>query len=232
MTDGNEIHTPFVMSALDVKTSFLNKLDYCPQKLKKRIQDFRMRGTTAHINFYLNDNSHEVLGEMSTANRQFLCSTIDNLERSFDPIKYKELPEQPLIEIMYSKEHSHISALVHFVPYQLKEDWNTSSKTQLCKTVVQAIQNNFPGFSDCIEDSDLSSPQDIENMFEIWGGQLHYGEFGLDQVIMRPVPELIDYTTPFNNLFLCSGSMHPGGLLTGVAPRLASKKLINAAGKR
>ncbi len=226
MNDGNEMPIKAVMSALDVKTTFLKKLDKCAFKLRKRIENFRMRGTTAHIDFFLNDQSLSHFDNDESVTRMHLCESIDGLEKSFDPIKYKELPSKPLIELSYSKENNHISALVHFVPQELKVGWNDESKNTLSKTVVQSIQQYVPGFSDCIESSHVMSPGDIERDYELWGGQIQYGEFGLDQAIMRPVPELVDNTTPFENLFLCSESQHPGGFVSGVASRIASQKLL------
>ena len=225
MQDGNVMPVRALMSALDVKTTFLKKLDRCPFKVRKRIENFRMRGTTAHIDFFLNDIDLNYFEEHGV-NRLHICESLDGIEQSFDPIKYKALPERPLIELVYSKEYKHVSALVHFVPYELEGGWNESSKSALTKTVVHTIGEHVQGFSDSIQDSHVYSPIDIESDHELWGGQIQYGEFGLDQAIMRPIPELTDNTTHLDNLFLCSESQHPGGLLTGIAAKLASQKLL------
>ena len=47
------------------------------------------------------------------------------------------------------------------------------------------------------------------------GDQL-LGELNANQVLdKRPLPELSQYRTPIKNLYLCGGSCHPSGNITG-----------------
>ena len=70
------------------------------------------------------------------------------------------------------------------------------------------------------------SPVDLEEEYGLTGGNLHHGEPGLDQVVVRPIPECFNYTTPVHGLTLCGSGTHPGGTVSCMAGALAAREII------
>jgi len=49
----------------------------------------------------------------------------------------------------------------------------------------------------------------------------------LDQFLMlRPIPDMSQYSTPIDGLYLCSAGSHPGGNVTGLAGHNCAKTVI------
>ena len=65
---------------------------------------------------------------------------------------------------------------------------------------------------------EVLAPPDLEEIFGLEGGSIFQGEQGLDQMaFMRPCPEMAQYATPVDGLYLCGAGTHPGGGVMGVA---------------
>ena len=74
---------------------------------------------------------------------------------------------------------------------------------------VQALEVNL---RDAITDYYIQTPLDIERKHGMLRGNVMHLEMSFDQMfIFRPTPELSDYTTPIQHLYLTGASTHPGG---------------------
>jgi phytoene dehydrogenase-like protein len=61
-----------------------------------------------------------------------------------------------------------------------------------------------------------SSYDTVQSIPSMVLGDRHHGEYSVDQMgYNRPMPELSQYKTPIEGLFLCGASTHPGGSITG-----------------
>jgi phytoene dehydrogenase-like protein len=49
---------------------------------------------------------------------------------------------------------------------------------------------------------------------------------------MRPLPELAQYATPIEGLWLCGPAMHPGGGVSGAAGYNCAHAILRMKGKR
>ena len=59
------------------------------------------------------------------------------------------------------------------------------------------------------------------------GGSIFQGEQGLDQMaFMRPHPEMAQYATPVDGLYLCGAGTHPGGGVTGCSGHNAAQRIL------
>ena len=106
-----------------------------------------------------------------------------------------------------------LSAIVQYVPYHLKErEWNNSVKEDIIQIVIKCIERYISNFSSYIEDSSITTPVDLENIFGLSEGNINHGEMTLDQFFfMRPTISTAQYHTPIKNLYLCGPGTHPGG---------------------
>jgi phytoene dehydrogenase-like protein len=58
------------------------------------------------------------------------------------------------------------------------------------------------------------------------GGDIGGGANTLGQLILRPAPRLVPYSTPVRGLYLCSSSTPPGGGVHGLCGHLAAKAAL------
>lgn len=167
-------------------------------------------------------------------NRLLIADDLDSIERSFDPVKYNKVTDNPCLDVyLPSQEHSDlapaghavVSVLIHYTPYDLKGGWSNAAKNKLVDNAIKILDNKMPGIRKSIVGKELLTPQDIEKRYSLSGGQLYEGEHALDQLLVRPTPECSQYKTPFKGLYLCSGGSFPGGGLTG-APGALSVKMV------
>ncbi|MCZ6853341.1 MAG: NAD(P)/FAD-dependent oxidoreductase, partial [Gammaproteobacteria bacterium] len=157
------------------------------------------------------------------------------VERAFDPAKYGEFSESPIMEITIPSVHDKnlapagkhvLSAVVQFAPYELKTEWDASKKS-FENTILETLAQYAPGIRDQIVASEVLTPRDIEEQFRIHGGHWHHCEFSLDQfMMMRPAFGATQYKTPIDGLYLCGAGAHPGGGVMGLAGRNAANEII------
>lgn len=234
LADGEEIDARLVLSSCDPKVTFLSLLspNEISPKFQSRLRSWRMRGTTAKVNLALSKPLDFAHREGDTFEYARTGEELDAMERAFDPVKYRQLPDRPLLDIyipsiarpeLAPDGHAVASILVHFVPYDLDGGWTDDARNRLGDTVVAELEAYVPGVGSTIESREVLTPLDIENRYAVTGGHIHHGEHGLDQIAVRPTPETSRYTTPLDGLFLCGGGTHPGGGVTCAPGALAAR---------
>lgn len=129
----------------------------------------------------------------------------------------------------------HTAFLWEKLPYALKGDprnWDAArdahGRAMLAKWTELA-----PNLKDCVLDWYTRSPLDTERNFpNMRGGDLLIGSFANQQIGWnRPFPGAGTYRTPVPGLYLCGGSTHPGGNVTGLCGYNAARVLAADLGK-
>jgi phytoene dehydrogenase-like protein len=165
-----------------------------------------------------------------------IAPTLVQVEKAFDPIKYDRFSDEPVLDIsiptidnpaLAPDGKSVVSVLVGYAPYRLDGGWTDNAKSILTKKVVDTISRFAPGFDQKVIAAKLSSPVDLENDYGLTGGHLHHGEPGLDQILVRPIPECFNHATPVHGLTLCGSGTHPGGTVSCMAGALAAQEIIS-----
>jgi phytoene dehydrogenase-like protein len=169
----------------------------------------------------------EQLGE-----RLVIAPDLDYIERAFNPAKYGEFSERPVMEItlpslhdasLAPAGHEVLSAVVQYAPYDLKGGWAAGKERFLAATMA-VLEEHAPGIGSLVQHAELLTPLDIEQQFGITGGHWHHGELALDQFMMlRPVVGAAQYAMPVDGLYLCGAGCHPGGGVMGSAGRNAAR---------
>jgi phytoene dehydrogenase-like protein len=207
-----------------------NQISYA---LEHAVNHYRSRGTTAKVNLAVTKqvtfNGVTGLEYARTGN------SFDEMERAFDPAKYKQLSAEPLLDIhvptvsnpaLAPAGHSVISILVHYAPYNLKEGWNEETKRLLYQRVIKTLEQYSPGLSSALVASEVLSPDDLETRYSLTHGHIFHGEHAVDQLITRPFPLCAQYKTPIAGLYLCGSGSHPGGGITGMPGYLAAQMIL------
>lgn len=98
-------------------------------------------------------------------------------------------------------------------PYELAggESWDAIREREAQKLIDTAARY-APNLKSAITDYYIQTPLDIERLHGMHRGNVMHLEMSFDQMfIFRPTPELSDYTTPIDRLYLTGASTHPGG---------------------
>lgn len=237
LESGEEISAPVVATSCDPRQTLLRLLvpGAITLGLRRRMEAFRTRGTTAQVLLALSGRPVYRCRPGGAVELARTGGRLDDLERAFDAVKYRSLPESPVLEIhqptlaapeLAPAGHAVLSVLVHFVPRDLSPDWDARARERLGDRVVEILERVAPGSAAAIVARSVLSPVDIERRYGVSGGHPHHGEHALDQILVRPAPECAAHATPVPGLFLCGSGSHPGGGLTCAPGSLAASRIL------
>jgi phytoene dehydrogenase-like protein len=240
LESGETLDADVVLSSCDPRNTLLHMVDKreLPPVLETRALAWRARGTTAVVRLALSGPLVFRGRPDELVERAVLGSDLDGLERSFDPVKYGELPDAPCLELSVpslsspelAPDGQHVVCIqVHFVPHALKGGWSDARRDDLKQRVLATLARFAENIPEQILGCEVLHPVDIERRYGITGGHIHHGEQALDQALhQRPNPECSRHATPIAGLFLCGSGTHPGGGLTGAPGALAARAALEA----
>jgi phytoene dehydrogenase-like protein len=202
LKDGRELAAATVVSSVDPRRSLLELVEpgWLDPELVRALRHLRRRGVAARLRLELD----RAPGFSALA----LAPSLDYLERAYDDAKHGRMSQRPYVEA-HCDAQQRMEVLVQYVPYG-------AEGSNLKDTVLALLSEHWgdaqPRHSECL------SPRELE-AFEGWPeGQPHHAELSLDQALwMRPLPELAQYRTPIQGLWLCGPAMHPGAGIAGAA---------------
>jgi phytoene dehydrogenase-like protein len=236
---GELLEAPRVAASCDPKHLFLDLMPSfnLSQELERNVSNFRARGITAKVNLALIEYPEFSCRPGLQVDRIRIGETIDDLERAFDPVKYRRFARRPTLDIwvptletpeLAPVGHQVFSILVHCAPYELDGSWSEGSREELYRTVVDTLAQYAPDIKGAIVGHQVLTPLDLESTYGVTGGHLYHGEHGVDQLIVRPTPECLGNRTPFEGLFLCGSGSHPGGGITCAPGGLAARSILGS----
>jgi phytoene dehydrogenase-like protein len=240
LSTGEEINAKAVISNADPKRTLLKLTDpmHLSPDFVQKLQHYRGNGTVAKVNLALSGlptftavrNGSDVL-----KGRIHIGNEIDYLERAFDASKYGNFSPHPYLEATIpsltdptlAPEGKHVMSIyMQYAPYKLKGDWEQQRKA-LGQTVVQTLAQYAPNLPEMILTHQIITPQDLEDVYGMTGGQIFHGELALDQFFtMRPLLDWARYRTPIQSLYLCGSGTHPGAGLTGGSGANAAREIL------
>jgi beta-carotene ketolase (CrtO type) len=154
----------------------------------------------------------------------------DELAQAFLDCRAGRLPKGPMVGIIDEAgvDPGRVPAgrglmkfVVHYVPYRVTDDatgrteggdWDGIKDAYADHIIEQLSQNFLPGLRERIVALAVHSPLDLERrIISAVHGTHQHGAFLPYQVgVMRPLPELGQYRTPVENVYLCAAGSHPG----------------------
>jgi phytoene dehydrogenase-like protein len=154
---------------------------------------------------------------------------LDDLERAFDAVKYRELAAKPVLDVAVSSSgRPSLSILASAFPIDLKGGWTAEAKAKVLASVLEVLETAAPGVKGLVKSSEVLSPADLESEFGAIGGSIHHAERALDQMVfMRPARPFARFATPVEGLFLGSSGCHPGPGVT-LAPGVLAARAATA----
>ena len=239
-TEDGEIHgSHMVVSNADPKRTVMRLVGarHFETTFVKRIHHLRSGGNAAKLHLAL-DGLPEIAGldGEELGHRIVIAGDEHHVERAFNPAKYGEFSDDPVIEMTFpsvwdeslAPAGRHVmSAVVQYAPYNLKGGWTDTARQALLDTIMTTIGRYVPDLEHRVLEFELLTPADIEDRFHITGGHWHHGELTLDQFLfVRPVGGAAQYAMPLDGLYLCGAGAHPGGGVSGAAGRNAARLIL------
>jgi phytoene dehydrogenase-like protein len=207
-------------------------------EFRRRVQNIRMRGALAKVNFAVSSLPAFAGAESVEALSGYvrLAQNLDAIERAFDAAKYGGFSDEPWIELaipslvdptLAPNGHHVVSAYVQFTPYALRETNWDAERDRLGEVAMRTIGRYAPGFERSVVARQVITPLDLERVYGLTGGHIFHGELALDQMfVARPLFGWARRQTPIRHLYLCGSGTHPGTGLDGRSGRLAAKEIL------
>lgn len=218
---GEEIRAARVVSSIAPKTTLLKLLGprHLDAGLVTRARHQKARGAAAKLLLTLRA-APDFKGADLT-NRLILAGSENDVERSFNPVKYGRVPSQPGMEIVIPTAHEPrsdgkhlLSAIAQFAPHAPAD--RDAARAEMLAACLAQLETHAPGIGGLVETADLLMPYDIEHRYGLPGGQWHAGELSVEQMLfLRPLPGIAQYKGPVPGLWLASAGCHPGGGISG-----------------
>jgi phytoene dehydrogenase-like protein len=249
LESGEEVTARHVISSADPRHTLLELVGpaHLEPEFVRRVQNIRMRGTLAKINYAVSSlprltglsalDADAQAAAMSGCVR--LGPTLDVLERAFDAAKYGQYSTEPWMELSIpsivdrdlAPGAGHVvSAYFQFAPYELRDAAWGAERERLGDVATRTIASYAPGFEKLILAREVITPLDLAERYALTGGHIFHGEIAVDQLLVgRPLLGWARYQTPIGRLFLCGSGTHPGTGLDGRSGALAAREIVKAA---
>ena len=151
-----------------------------------------------------------------------------------NPSMYLDIPT--VLDPSQAPEGKHTMWIEFFAPYQIhgKEGtglngtgWTDELKNQVADKVINKLADYAPNVKDAIIARRVESPAELGERLGAYKGNYYHVDMTLDQMIFfRPLPEIANYTTPIEGLYLTGAGTHPGGSISGMPGRNCARVFL------
>ncbi len=243
LESGEEISARLVVSAMDVKRTFLQCVEksHLPEPFYDRVRNFKIRGSSGKVNIALDGlPTFPALPDGSSlyhADMHFVDS-MERMERAYDDWKAGTWSKDPYVDMviptlvdptMAPPGKHFMSCFVQYCPHQVDgRDWTGDEREAFGKTVIDQVSNYSPDLKDLILHYEVRTPAVIEEEIGITEGNIFHGELTMDQLLFnRPVPGFAQYRSPIEGLYMCGSSTHPGGGVMAAPGANAAREILS-----
>jgi phytoene dehydrogenase-like protein len=243
LSDGTELRARAVVSNAHPKITFCELVDasQLPPDFVRAIDRYKTRSGTVKVNLALGELprfSGLAAEDSMTAARSFiqLCDSMEYLERAFDDAKYGKPSAAPysdgvlptMADDSLAPTGKHLmSCFTQYVPASWSQAPHREELEAYADRVVEGYARFAPNLKTAVEHRQVLGPYDMEQEYGLVGGNIMHGDLTLDQLFSwRPVAGYADYRTPIKGLYLCGSGTHPGGGISGINGRNASREIL------
>jgi beta-carotene ketolase (CrtO type) len=186
------------------------------------------------------DNSEHLIGTILIADslahveQAHALATMGEIPDN-NPSMYLDVPS--VLDPTLAPENKHTLWIEFFAPYQIagKEGtglygtgWTDELKNRVADKVIAKLADYAPNIKDSIIARRVESPAELGERLGAYKGNYYHLDMTLDQMIfLRPLPEIANYTTPIQNLYLTGAGTHPGGSISGMPGRNCARVFLS-----
>lgn len=151
-----------------------------------------------------------------------------------DPSMYVVMPT--MLDPTMAPPGNHTLWIEFFAPYQIENaegtglngtGWTDELKNKVADRVLDKLAEYAPNVKNAIIARQVESPAELSDRLGALKGNYYHIDMTLEQMIFfRPLPELANYKTPIDGLFLTGAGTHPGGSISGMPGRNCARAFL------
>ncbi len=125
-----------------------------------------------------------------------------------------------------------------FAPYQIAgregtgqfgTGWTEALKHQVADRIVDKLAEYAPNVKTATIARRVESPAELGDRLGTLKGNYYHIDMTLEQMVFfRPLPEIANYKTPIQGLYLTGAGTHPGGSISGMPGRNCAKVFLQS----
>ncbi|MBD2099946.1 beta-carotene ketolase CrtO [Leptolyngbya sp. FACHB-261] len=160
--------------------------------------------------------------------------SIGNIPDS-DPSMYVVVPT--MLDPSMAPEGKHTLWIEFFAPYQIAgaegtglngTGWTDELKNKVADRVLDKLADYAPNLKNAVIARRVESPAELGERLGALKGNYYHLDMTFDQMVFfRPLPELANYKTPIEGLFLTGAGTHPGGSISGMPGRNCARVFLH-----
>lgn len=153
-----------------------------------------------------------------------------------DPSMYVVMPT--MLDPSMAPDGKHTLWIEFFAPYYIEgaegtglhgTGWTDELKNKVADRVLDKLADYAPNLKKAMIARRVESPAELGERLGAYKGNYYHIDMTLDQMVFfRPLPELANYKTPIDGLFLTGAGTHPGGSISGMPGRNCARIFIHA----
>lgn len=153
-----------------------------------------------------------------------------------DPSMYVVMPSA--LDPTLAPPGKHTLWIEFFAPYQIAgaegtglkgTGWTDELKNKVADRVIDKLATYAPNVKTATIARRVESPAELGERLGAYKGNYYHIDMTLDQMVFfRPLPELANYKTPIENLFLTGAGTHPGGSISGMPGRNCARVFLQS----
>jgi len=244
LDNGEELRSPLVITAIHPKITFLQQLerDELPGQFVSDIENWKTRSGTVKVNLAIDklptflanpDYDPEIHGGAIE-----LLDDNEQLEQAYQDARFGQAARVPfadteiptVVDKTLAPEGIHtVSMFSQWVPadWADDEDDHWPELEAYADRLIQHFDDVAPGFKDSVKARQIIGPKQMQEGWDLIGGNIFHGELTVDQLFhMRPAPGFADYRTPIKGLYQASSATHAGGGVTGLPGHHAVREIL------
>lgn len=107
--------------------------------------------------------------------------------------------------------------------------WTDELKNQVADRVIDKLAEYAPNVKTATFARRVESPAELGERLGAYKGNYYHIDMTLDQMVfLRPLPEIANYKTPIEGLFLSGAGTHPGGSISGMPGRNCARVFLHS----
>ncbi|MBE9127819.1 MULTISPECIES: beta-carotene ketolase CrtO [unclassified Coleofasciculus] len=152
-----------------------------------------------------------------------------------DPSLYVVVPT--VLDPSMAPDGKHTLWIEFFAPYQIEgaegtglfgTGWTDELKNKVADRLMDKLADYAPNVKNAVIARRVESPAELSDRLGVYKGNHYHIDMTLEQmVVFRPLPEIANYQTPIDGLFLTGAGTHPGGSISGLPGRNCARVFLN-----
>jgi beta-carotene ketolase (CrtO type) len=175
-----------------------------------------------------------------------IADSMNHVEQAHSEITLGKIPdENPSMYVVMptgldpsmAPSGKHTLWIEFFAPYQIAgaegtglkgTGWTDELKNKVADKVISKLAEYSPNLKHSIIARHVESPAELGERLGTYKGNYYHIDMTLEQMLcFRPLPELANYKTPIENLYLTGAGTHPGGSISGLPGRNCAKMFLH-----